>query len=248
MKNSVLILFLIFSNFVFADNAPLKEGFNHESEVSIVDVSGNSSAETYSVKQKTVYKQELNSLSLTANYLDGRATQQNLTTGVLSSADTHKWDAGIRYDRNFNEKSGAFLGQLAESDESAGYTQRDNTDLGLKYLPIIADDRKLQTELGYRYTKTNGLGAVTYTDFVRAYVEYTKVWNPQTSGKIWIEHLFNTKESAKYLTNYEASITVVLNSLLSMKVAYLAKFHNYTVAPWEKQLDSIFTTALVAKL
>lgn len=240
---------VVLAHSAVAQSPAAKKPFNHESEASIVTVSGNSTAETYAAKQKTSYTFEASSLIGTAAYLDGKSTQIDKTTGVSTSTQTRKWDATLRYEFAFTEKIAAFVAHGAESDPNAGYIQRDNTDLGGKYTILNSDGRKLDSELGYRYSKTY-TGTNEYTNFARLYLEYNQAISETSSFKLWVEHLPNLKDSNKYLTNAEASLSVVLSTLFSLKTSYLAKYHNFqasTPTYEDKRLDSTFTTALVAK-
>lgn len=233
----ILLSVLSISNFAMAEE---KLGWTNESLVGVVRVGGNSDSESYNGKQKTIYTLDSNAVTATAQYLETK------TTGVQTGK---AWDAALRYERIFSPLWSAFLQHGAESDTYAGYTQRDNSDIGAKYYMIQDDDEKLFSELGYRYTKTLSSQAAPtkHESYGRAYVEYNRTFNASVSGKVWVEYLPNFTNSDAYLMNYEPSITVLMNSVFSLKMAYLVKYHNLTLAPTEKKEDTTFTTALVAK-
>lgn len=67
----------------------------------------------------------MNALTATGSYL--RTTSAGTETAKA-------WDASLRYERIFSELWSAFIQQGAEADVYAGYVERDNTDLGAKYL------------------------------------------------------------------------------------------------------------------
>ena len=117
----------------------------HESQVGLVKVSGNTDSASYNGKQKTVYTFDQNALTAAARYLEAK------TSGTQTAKS---WDASLRYERLLSAQWSVFVQQGAESDSYAGYTQRDNTDLGAKYIILKTDTEDLFTEAGYRYTKT----------------------------------------------------------------------------------------------
>ncbi|HEY8272658.1 MAG TPA: DUF481 domain-containing protein [Pseudobdellovibrionaceae bacterium] len=239
MTNNIAIIFsvLLFSLGLYAQE---KSPWTHESEASIVSVGGNTTSESYSAKQKTSYKFDLNILTASARYLQTKA----------SGTETAKqWDASLRYERELSENWAVFIQHGAESDPYAGYVQRDNSDIGGKYYFIKTDLETLLSEVGLRATKTilSPTNEVTYTTSGRLYVEYSKKINQSVSGKLWAEYLQNFKDSDAYLVNYEPSLSVMMNQIFSVKLAYLVKYHNKTITPVEKKEDTTFTTALVAK-
>ena len=127
--------------------------------------------------------------------------------------------------------------------------QRDSSDVGGKYIFIKSATISLFSEAGYRQTKTlSSIGAPTKNEsFGRLYTEYSNKINESVTGKIWVEYLPNFTNSDSYLLNYEPSLSVMMNSNLSLKVSYLVKYHNTTMLATEKKEDTTFTTALVAK-
>ncbi len=214
--------------------------WTHESEASVVQVGGNVSTKSYSAKQKTTYTFNSNVLTATGRYLQTK-------TGSTETAK--QWDAGLRYDRDLSELWSVYANRNAESDYYAGYVQRDFTGAGGKYVFLKADQRNLFSELGYQYLAERS--SVTYkskySNLARIYVEYKDQFNSSVSGKLWVEYLPNFTDSKNYFVNYEPSITVMMSQNLSLKLAYLVKYHNLKNSPTEKKEDTTFTTALVAK-
>lgn len=216
-----------------------KSPWAHESEASIVQVSGNTKSESYSAKQLTSYKFDLNTLSLKARYL---------STKTSGTETARAWDASLRFERDLSDKWAAFIQHGAEADAFGGYVQRDNTDIGVKYFFIKSDTELLFSELGARSSKVNlGGGTTDTTSGGRFYTEYNRKINDSTSGKFWVEYIHNTKDSDAYLLNYEPSLSVMLSQVFSVKLAYLVKYHNKTATATEDKNDTTFTTSLVAK-
>lgn len=215
--------------------------FKGEAEAGAVIVSGNSESESYSFKTKNSYTQEKNSYSILGRYL------QTTANGVESARN---WDAGVRYDRAISESLAGYLGQKAESDSFAGFTQRDSTDLGGKYSIFNDDEYKWFVEAGYRYTRTLFIGKDNASDnFGRVYTEFQRIMSKELSFKYWLEYLPNFTESDAFLANTEASLNVMLSQMFSLKISYLLKYQN--VAPVlnnvkGEKIDTSYTTSLVA--
>lgn len=216
-----------------------KSPWQHESEVSLISVDGNTTSESYSAKQKTQYTfLDANTLALTARYLNTRAN------GVETA---RSWDAAARYERAFSEFQSGYVGHGAESDVYNGYIQRDNTDIGAKHFFSKSDATTFFAELGYRYTKQlSTIGGVSYDNYGRLYTELAQKQNEAVSYKFWIEYLPNFTHNDAYLLNAEPSINVMLTKVFSLKTAYLVKYRN-EIAPGEKHADTTFTTSVVAK-
>lgn len=220
------------------DVAPLP--WTNESELSLVTVSGNTDSESYSGKHKTTYTLDKNLLAANGRYLETK------TGGVLSA---RTWAAGLRYERALTDWWSIYVGYGSESDIFAGYTQRDNADLGAKYFLTKSDTTIWFTELGYRHSKEmpRTTGDEFETNYGRLYTEYTRSFEKTWSFKFWAEYLPNFTTSDAYLANGEASISVMLSQVFSLKSAYLAKYQNVPTVATGKHVDSTFTTALVAK-
>lgn len=213
--------------------------WGHESEVSLINVTGNTTSESYSAKQRTQYIfQDANTLVASGRYLNSRAN------GVETA---RSWDASGRYERALSAMQSAYLGHGAESDVFNGYIQRDNSDVGGKHFFIKSDAMNWFAELGYRYTKElNIVAGTTYSNYGRLYTEVEHKQNEALSYKLWVEYLPNFTTSDAYLMNAEPSINVMLSQVFSLKTAYLVKYRNQ-VAPGEDRADTTFTTSLVAK-
>lgn len=223
-----------------AQEAPAAEEkrWSHESELAIVSVDGNTESESYSGKQTTTYKWDANSLQAKGRYL------QTKTAGIETAKS---WEASLRYERALSDLWSIYAGQGAESDKYSGYIQRNNTDLGGKY--IIRKNEKTEwfAELGYRHTTIRTTALTTEsTDYVRIYTEYSQQLTEAVKFKFWVEHLPNLEKSEEYLTNAEPSLTVMLSEIFSLKSAYLVKYQN-TVPAGAERADTTFTTSLVAK-
>jgi putative salt-induced outer membrane protein len=216
--------------------------FKGESEASAIVISGNSDSESYGAKTTNTWKfTELDLATVFGKYV---------RTKSAGTETAKAWDAGLRYERVFiPDTLNGFLQQKAEHDPYNGvFIQRDSTDIGAKYFFFKSDDLTWFAELGYRYSSVYAvIGTDRYnSDGIRAYTEAAYKFNASTSGKLWVEHLQNLKDSDQSLTNAEASISVVMTDILSFKTSVLLNHNEGTVAPGKKDTTT-WTTALVAK-
>lgn len=233
----ILIAILLVSATSFAEET--KSPLSHESELGLVLTSGNTDSESVSAKQITAYTWESqNLLKLEGKYLSAK------TSGTETAKS---WNLGLRYEKGIYENLSAFLGHSIESDRFAGFVQRNHFDVGLKYVFIKTENDELLNETGYRYTfdqKTAGDNGVTH--FGRVYFEWTHNWQKTISHKLLVEYLPNFTTSSAYFLNVEPSLSMALNEIFSLKLAYLTKYQN---APQtgKKQTDTVYTTVLAAK-
>lgn len=222
--------------------------FSGESEASIVIIDGLSKSETLGAKTKNTYTFEnADNVSIFGKYLR-TATQ---AAGAADETETAlNWEAGLRYERVLTEKLNGFIQHKAEADPYNGiFTQRDSTDLGAKYFITKTDTTVFFTEAGVRYSTqipdfVDSKGEIKdSTTAGRLYVEASNKFNESTAGKIWVEYVPNFEESDFNYTKAEASLSVAMNSTLSLKTAY--EIYHREVGP--KKDTSTWTTALVAR-
>lgn len=236
-----IILFAALSGLALsarAQDAAPANLWTHESEASIIQVEGTTQSESYAAKQKTTYKDAPNVYSISGRYL------QTKSNGVESA---RAWDSIGRYERELSENWSAYLQYGAESDIYSGYVQRDSGDIGGKYYFVKSEPENLFAEAGYRSMHTRSTAFENkYENLGRVYVEWAKKANDSVSFKIWAEYLPNFTNRLAYLANGEPSMQVMLNSVFSLKVAYLLKYQNEPPAGAERT-DRTFTTSLVAK-
>lgn len=216
-----------------------KRPLSHESELSLVNISGNSASESYSAKQKTVYQIEPDTYSVTGRYL-------RVKSGGNETA--RSWDATGRYERSLSPTVSGFASYGAEADPYNGYVQHDNTDVGGKYFFIKSDPRNFFAEGGYRYQVNLDTLGVTHRDsLARIYGEYFEKVDETFSYKLWVEYLPNFSDPQRYYINTEPSLTFVLSTYLSLRAAYTVRYHNLTVNAAEERIDTTWTTSLVAR-
>lgn len=218
--------------------------WQHESQASVVQTTGNSKSESYSVKQTTTYRREATGLRIFASYLKAAGTDHDTNE---KNETARFWDAGLRLDRSMTPRWDLFGGYKVESDIFAGYRQRHASDVGAKYFFVKEDNGNFFGEIGYRYTHENWVdNRRNYYDAGRLYFEGNRAINATNSLRLWAEYVPNFDDRDDYLINYEASIVSAINHNFALKVAYLSKTDNMPVAE-AKKTDTMLTTALVAK-
>lgn len=244
MRYVVLISTLLMSFNVWAQEGAgasltsTKSRWAHESELALVNIDGNSTSESYNAKQKTVYKYELDTYSLAGHYL--RAKSNGTETALA-------WDFTLRYEHAFTDTFSGYLAYGSDAAPYGGYVQHDNTDIGGKYFFMKSEPRNFFAETGYRYTKNIGDPKNPYYSFGRLYSEYNEVYDQTLSYRFWVEYLPNFTDNNVYYINGEPSVSFVLSSYISLRVAYTMKYHNALTIPNEKRLDTTSTVSLVAK-
>jgi putative salt-induced outer membrane protein len=218
-----------------------KSPWMHESEVSVIQVSGNTESESYSAKQKTSYTFDKNIVSTTGRYIQAKA-------GAEETA--RSWDLGAKYERTLSDMWAVFAAHGAESDTFAGYVQRNNTDLGGKFYFVKSDAQNIFSEVSYRATQNTKVEGAKKPDGNEnkgvVYVEWSQRLNETVSAKIWAKYQHNFTESKYYMLDYEPSLSVMMNNILSLKVAHQTKYQNEP-GDGRKKEDRSLTTSLVAK-
>lgn len=239
-----MLLFNLLLSLSFAQDAgtpPATEvsewKLKNTTEVSLIVADGNTESETQVIKQENSITHGANVGSLKATFLKSEAN--GTKTG-------ESWMYSPRYERIITESFNAFIAFTEESDKFAGYDRRQSWDLGGKYyFKKVENSEELFAELNYRSTKEkNILGNSETSDYGRFYAEWTKTWTATLSSKLWVEYLQNFESSDDYKLNFEPSLLVVMTKVLSLKLSYLTKYDNVSLATEKK--DTLFTTSIVA--
>lgn len=246
----VLALLLSISTFsVFAEDA---KTLSNESSLSIVQTGGNAVSEAYNASTDTSYKPGTRDYRIYGNYTLSYADDPKVE-GIDKEENARNWIAGVEVTQDLSKKLGLLVGQNFEGNEFAGYEQRANSDLGLKYQFVKTDKLKSSLEIGYRYTDEKRVavdedgkdqfyfqkGNVTY----RINQQITET----TSYSFYIQYLPNFTEAEDYQINFEPALTVKMSDIFSLKVAYRGQYDNQLNPGVEEYLDHTTTTALVAK-
>lgn len=219
---------------------PSFAALKNESEAGVVITNGNSHTESYSVKNKSTYEFDKNSLVFTGNWLS--ATNR----GVQSAEN---WLLALRYERALTEALSVFLQQSVEGDKFAGILQRYNTDVGAKYYFYkLEKDLIWFAEGGYRFTKEHTTRG-TNENFhkARLYTEAEKYFNESVSSKLWVEYVPNFTVTRAWLLNSELSLSAAMNAIFALKSGIMLRYNNLPPVATAQKSDITFTTALTAK-
>ena len=211
-----LVFILLVSFFSLTANAE----FTSEDSASITLTGGNTQFESYALKSLNTYKKDKSSYKLNGGYNYGESS--NVTS-------SENWNIGLRYDYALSDNSSLYIGEVAEADRFTGVSRRYNTDVGYKHTFVKNDNTHFFSELGYRYSIEKNVDqsvADKKDSKGRVYLEGTKTLKSNIKGKFWLEYLPNFSSTDDYLINLEPSLIITLNSVFSMKTAYLWKYNN----------------------
>jgi putative salt-induced outer membrane protein len=212
---------------------------SNESEVGIASANGNTKTQTYNLKQINDYKWNTNVLSFKSRYLNAKA----------NGVETGRFFMGsLRYEKQYSNHLGLFLGETFEKDKFAGIDKRVITDFGTKYRFIESEMTKFFSEVGIRYMHEERLDdSQAYSNYGRVYTEWEHKWNTNFSTKYGAEYLPNLSENKDWQLNSEFSMVSLLNSVFSLKSGVLLRYDKLPAPGIKYNTDTLFTTALVAK-
>ncbi len=219
--------------------APTQNFLTHESEASLVNSGGNSELQAYNVKTSNKYKFTRDSINFGGHYTYGEAN---------NSLSARNWDVNSKYELGLSAKTSAILAETVEGNSFQDVKVRYNTDTGLKYQLTKSDRNDWFFEGAYRYTVEDRYVADNvYQHKARTYTEWNHKQSETLQWKLWLEYLPNFSAGSDWMLTGEASMTTILTSMFSLKVAYKGLYDNLPAQPGLKNYDYITTTSLVAK-
>lgn len=232
MRNLIAAM-LLFPAIAFAQ-------YTNESELAMVKTGGNSDVQTTNAKTTNLYKWDLNQVKAGGHYTYGETN---------NGVSVRNWDVNGKYEREVSPHVSFTLGEVVEGNRFVGIKTRYNSDAGAKYYHIKTDLKNFFTEVGYRYSieDRDAPAANTFDNKARLYNELTHKISETVQYKLWLEYVPNFTVGRDYLVNGEASLTSILNSVFSLKVAYLGMYDNLPAQAGFKNYDFTTTTSLVAK-
>lgn len=219
--------------------------FKGESEATAVLVTGNVDTQTYGAKTSNTWNFTADDAAiLFGSYLKAKTSDD--VDGDKTTADASA--IGLRYERVIlaDQLSGYAQAKYDEDPINGVFDARQSYDIGGKYFIIKNDNLNWSAELGYRYQESSNFSVEAYDQFARGYTEVSSKFNENVSGKLWFEYLNNFENSDKNQWNAEASLSVAMTKILSLKTAYLINHNEAMVSPLKKD-TSTWTTAIVAK-
>lgn len=233
MKLFVILMMLV----SLSANAKL----THESEFSSVATGGNSDVQTYLARTNNVYELlEKNTFRFGGHYTYGESNAD------VSARD---WDANGKYERALSEKTAVIAGEIIEGYRFQGIKARYNSDLGFKYYYIKSDPKNFFSELGYRYTIEDRYSPESNQNEHKArfFNEFNHKYSETLQYRLWAEYVPNFTDNRDYLVNFEGSITSILTSIFSLKVAYRGLYDSVPAVNGNANYDYNYTTSILAK-
>jgi putative salt-induced outer membrane protein len=238
MKYQILLCSLIIAAATLA-NADEARSFKNESEAGNVITGGKTEVSTLSFKEGSTYTAGLDSVTFNARYL--RSSNEGVEQAL-------QWGLGLKYNHQFTEMFGWFLGQLVESNIYQKIFQRYATDVGAKQFFSRKENELIWfAEAGYRFTRENYFDSFKNLNFLRIYTEIEKFFAKTVSGKFWFEYLPNITEWKAYQFNASISMNASLSEVFSVKSGFDLRYNNEAPVGAKSSSDRIFTTSLVAK-
>lgn len=240
---ALIVTSLCWTADVSAQKKEVARGWNNESQLGVVKTTGNTNTESYRLRQTVTYRHGPNSVKLNGSYLS--ATSKIQSTGAKVET-AKKWDTDLRLEHQLDERWNILTGYLLESNKFAGFRQRHNSDVGLKYFFWKKEDRDLFIESGYRYVHENRVdNSRDYRNRGRFYTEGNMKFNVRNRLKVWAEYIPSLDDGDDFLVNYEVSLTSSLTEKFALKVAYQSNYDNMPAVAKKKE-DTTLTTSLVA--
>lgn len=246
MKSILILLVAVCSLSVNAE-------WKNQSELAMIRTGGNTELETYNLKTESTLKKEKRSYSFGGHYTLGTNGIKNDEGDFDGKEDSARnWDVHARYTQELTKKTAAFFQIMFEGDEFAGYDERQNYDLGMKYKFTESEKLNSFASLAYRYTietavEEDAEGENEYTDSKAvAYYEINKLVREGFSYKFWMEYVYNFTRTEDFLINFEPSLSLAMNETFSLKIAYKGMYDNEPAVEGNEQMDWQYTTALLA--
>ncbi|WPU66909.1 DUF481 domain-containing protein [Peredibacter starrii] len=228
-----ILLALLLSSQAFAQ-------LTNESELAYVQTGGNSDVQTANAKTVNIYTWPSHKFTFGGHYIYGETN---------NGVSARNWDGNGRVEKSLSEHLSLTLGEVIEGNRFTGIKTRYNSDVGAKYYYIKTDMKTFFSELGYRYTIEDRYAPIenTYDNKGRFYNEWNHKVSATVQYKFWLEYIPNFTDSRDYMVNGEASLTSILNSVFSLKIAYLGMYDNRPAFLGFKNYDYTQTTSIVAK-
>lgn len=214
--------------------------FTHESELSTISAGGNTSVETYLGRTTNQFVSDQNTVRFGGHYTYGEA-QEN-----VSARD---WDVNGKYEKMLSPRTAYIIGELIEGYKFQGIKVRYNSDVGFKYYYIKSDNKNFFSEIGYRYVVEDRYdpGVNQFEHKGRLYNELNHKPSETFQYKLALEYLPNFTNSSDYIVNGEASITSIMTSIFSLKLAYRGSYDDQPAVRGNVNYDYTYSTSLLAK-
>ncbi len=200
---------------------------------------GNSELQAYNGITKNKWDFTKDAIHFGGHYTYGEAN---------SSLSARNWDVNTKYEFGITERLSTILAETLEGNRFQDVKVRYNTDTGLKYEVVKTEKQNWSFEGAYRYTVEDRYSSKNaYQHKGRVYTEWSRKQSEALQWKLWLEYLPNFTAGSDWMLTGEASVTSILSSIFSLKIAYKGLYDNLPAAAGLKNYDYITTTSLVAK-
>lgn len=240
--------------YFFATHTSYALTVDNESQLSVIQTGGNAVTETFNAKTESIFKTESKwEYTLSGHYTLASAEIVDENGDTVMQENAKNWSLLLKPEKNLSDKLSIFLQAQYEGNEFAGFSQRDNYDIGGKYKLINEKKRKLSIEAGFRYTVERRSDPAADVEGViddekgRLFSEYKVVNSENLRYKFWVEYIPNFTNNTDYLINFEPSATVTLSDNFSLKLAYLGQYDNQPAVKENEYLDFTYTTSILIK-
>lgn len=226
-----LLLIALISSSAYAE-------ITNESELSLVNTSGNSNVENYIAKTKLSIPFNTNAVNLGGHYSYATADK------VINARE---WDAYAGLDHKLSEKIALTFKETVEGNKFAGIKIRYNSDLGVKFNLFESDANKIDSGVAYRYTVEEDNTNNT-EHFNKAFLNVGHSYEHSKTLKVAssLEYVPNFTTSEDWQLKATTSLFNSINSIFSLKVSYewiKDNLPNNGSTPYDRK----FTTGLIAK-
>ncbi|MDC4206907.1 MAG: DUF481 domain-containing protein [Candidatus Manganitrophus sp.] len=206
-------------------------------ELSYVETSGNTNAETMVVAGKVERTFAASKLSGEVKALYGK--NEEITSDK-------NWIGILKYDRNITESTYGFLSQTVERNTPKGIEARYITLVGLGHYFVKTALDTLRVEAGLGYTRENPVSPLADEGFptARLFGGYIHAFTEKTRFEQTAEYTPSLQEAKDYLINEESAFITNLMGNLAFKISYAVVYDNQPPVGFGKY-DRLFKTALL---
>jgi len=214
------------------------KALSDEGEISYVKTDGNTQVTTLSAKNLLKYK--FND-RLLGSWKIGAVTAE---TSHVKTAEDYFTDLKLDYQNTLRLYT--FVNAGWQQNRFAGIDEHLYGGVGAGYKFLDGPANFLIGELGVQYV------ADKYTDMTkkdypggRAFAKYIYAFTEKNKFSQSLEYLNDFDDSQNYKVNSETALIAAINSIFSLKAAYLVNYTNAPVPSNLKKKDSTSTVALV---
>jgi len=215
-----------------------KKALSDEGEVSYVQTDGNTKVTSLAAKNLAKYKF---TERLLGSWKVGAVTAE---TSNVKTAESYNTDLKLDYQNTLRLYS--FVNAGWEQNKFAGVDEHVYGGAGLGYKFLDGPANFLVGELGVMYV-TDKYVDLAKDDYAggRAFAKYIYAFTEKNKFSQSLEYLNSFDDSENYKVNSETAVISALNSIFSLKAAYVVNYTNAPIPATLKKKDSITTVALV---